>query len=78
MSDDEKEGEAEVAVEAGDEEDPLAVLALDLEMSGSSVASVFGDFAAHNAVWDYAESFLYLEYLNSWDQSYTKALRSCK
>ncbi|MDP6931447.1 MAG: DUF6055 domain-containing protein [Myxococcota bacterium] len=57
-------------MEAGDEEDPLAVLAPDLDALGASAPSVFGDFAAHNAVWDYAESFLYQEYLYSWDQSY--------
>lgn len=45
----------------GDSNDPMEVLAAGLAAEGLSMPDVFAEFAAHNAVWDYADGVLYLQ-----------------
>lgn len=53
-------------LDAGGEEDPVAVLAAGLEARGVAFADAFGDFAARNAGWDYADGDVYADSLMAW------------
>jgi MYXO-CTERM domain-containing protein len=52
--------------------DPLFIYDdLVYRASGLDLMDVWGDFLAHNAVWDYADHDLYVEIINMYDNYYT-------
>ncbi|MBN1334732.1 MAG: hypothetical protein JXB39_02095 [Deltaproteobacteria bacterium] len=47
--------------------DPLNVLDADLAERGTDLVTVWGDFLAHNTVWDYQDQDIYTWYLDTYD-----------